>query len=72
MINRISQTDFFIDSAMAGKKGITDTLDDPIMSMDFEMPTQSLGPKVSININANMPTPMQALDSQILYCTEAD
>ena len=72
MINQISQTDFFIDSAMAGKKGSTDSLDDPIMRMVFEIPTQCLGPKDSLNINVNMPTPMQALDSQIFNCTDKD
>ena len=40
MINQNSKTDYFTDSAMAGKQESNCTLDDPIVRMVFESPTQ--------------------------------
>ena len=55
-MNQNSLTDVFVNPAMAGNKGSTETLDDPFMKMVFEIPAQCQDPvNVSHNFNDNMP-----------------
>ena len=69
MINQNSQADFITNSAMAGKQESNCTLDDPIMRIIFELPTQYLGPvNGGPHLSANMPPKNKAFDSPMLNC----
>ena len=69
MINQNSKTDYYTNSAMAGKQDSTCTLDDPIMRMAFEFPTQYLDPrKGSPRFSANLQPQSKALGSEVLNC----
>ena len=69
MINQNSKTDYFTDSAMAGKQESNCTLDDPIMRMVFELPTQYLDPgNGSPHFSTNLQPQSKALGSEMLNC----